>query len=368
MAFISKASDCHEGPVMTAQAPTAIDAGLNLALAIVASSSAPMILLDEALVVIAASSSFCQAFGIPVESAAGCSVFGLGDGEWDSPGLRSLLEATAFGAAEIESYEMGLVGKYVGRRRLVLHAQKLDYDPAAPVRLLLAVTDVSEGRRRDREKEALERDNALLLLEVHHRVANSLQIIASVLLQTARRVQSAETKVHLHDAHHRLMAIAAVQHQLAGSEAGFVELRTYFTRLCASLGASMIRDPSLITIEVDVDDDVVTADVSVSLGLVVTELVINALKHAFPDQRGGKIVVVYRSLGAGWILSVADDGVGLGTAKGESKPGLGTSIVQALSHQLRASLRVADTAPGMMVSLMHDRVDDADIVANDTSD
>ena len=65
----------------------------------------------------------------------------------------------------------------------------------------------------------------------------------------------------------------------------------------------------------------VGADASVSLGLIVTELVINALKHAFPDRRKGKILVDYRAYGTEWTLSVRDDGVGM--PEGETKPGLG---------------------------------------------
>ena len=120
---------------------------------------------------------------------------------------------------------------------------------------------------------------------MQHRVANSLQIIASVLMQSARRVQSEEARGHLQNAHRRVMSIAAVQRQLS-----HVQRRqrrtscTYLTQLCESLGASMIADKRL-SISVTVDDSVVEADVSVSLGLIVTELVINALKHAFPDQR-----------------------------------------------------------------------------------
>src|SRR3546814_7317186 len=91
------------------------------------------------------------------------------------------------------------------------------------------------------------------------------------------------------------MSIASLQQQLAASSLGDVELRSYFTQLCESLSASMIHDHDRVSIAVTADGSAVHADISVSLGLIVTELVINALKHAFPGDRGGKILVDYNS-------------------------------------------------------------------------
>ena len=192
-----------------------------------------------------------------------------------------------------------------------------------------------------------------MLQELHHRVANSLQIIASVLMQSARKVQSEETRSHLYDAHQRVMSVASLQQQLAASRVGDVQLRPYFTTLCESIGASMIRDHDQVSLEVRSDDGITTADTSVSLGLIVTELVINALKHAFPDDRKGKILVDYKTHTANWTLSVTDDGVGISTAPGSAKAGLGTSIVQALTKQLGATISVAGANPGTNVSIVH---------------
>jgi len=336
--------------------PTHPDVALKLALAMVASSNAPLLLLDGELVVIAASATFCQAFSIDPAKASGRPVFDLGHGEWGSPRLRSLLTATLSGQARIDAYEMDLARPEGEPRRLVLNAQKLDYGAGEAVRILLTVSDVTDARAAERLKDDLLREKAVLLQEVQHRVANSLQIIASVLLQSARNVQSEDVKVHLQDAHHRVMSIAAVQRQLAASALGEVALRPYFTQLCESLGASMIRDHDEISVDVAIDDSKVDADTSVSLGLVVTELVINALKHAFPEHRTGKILVGYLSNGPNWTLSVSDDGVGMDAQTSLAKPGLGTSIVEALARQLRAQVQVINVTPGTKVSLVHAQV------------
>jgi two-component sensor histidine kinase len=336
--------------------PVAPDVSLNLALAVIASSTAPLLLLNGDLTVIAASSSFCRGFDILPSATTGRQLSELGDGEWNLPQLGSLLKATASGMAEVEAYDMDLKREGQEPCRLVLNAHKLDYGDAGNVRLLVAVSDVTDARIAEKLKDDLLREKAILLQEVQHRVANSLQIIASVLLQNARKVQSAETRVHLEDAHQRVMSVAAVQHQLAASRLGEVELRPYFTQLCESLGASMIHDRDQLTLTVEADDSRVNADISVSLGLIVTELVINALKHAFPGHRKGRIAVGYHSHGPNWTLSVNDDGVGMPKDPANAKPGLGTSIVEALAKQLNARHQVVDAQPGTAVSIIHTQI------------
>ena len=166
-------------------------------------------------------------------------------------------------------------------------------------------------------------------------------------------MQSDETRGHLHDAHSRLMSIAAVQKHLASTERAEVELRTYLVQLCKSLAASMILDTELLSIEAIVDESVTDADISVSLGLIVTELVINALKHAFPGHGAGKIVVRYESHGSGWALSVSDNGIGMPSDAQSSKPGLGTNIVEALAKRLDAEVEITDAHPGTSISIVH---------------
>jgi two-component sensor histidine kinase len=328
-------------------------------LAVIASSNEPLLFLAADLKVIAASASFCRAFQIDPASIPGRPIADLGSGEWAMPKLSSLLQATATGNAEIEAYEIDLVRKGRDTRSLLLNAHKLNDGDQEPIRLLLAVTDVTIARAEAREKDDLIREKAVLLQEVQHRVANSLQIIASLLMQSARKVQSDEARGHLHEAHHRVMSIAAVQRHLAMSSAGDVSLRHYFAQLCESLGASMIHDPNRLSIAVTVDDSVVSANSSVSLGLIITELVINALKHAFPDQRQGKITIDYRSDGPDWTLSVRDDGVGMPTGAETAKPGLGTGIVEALAKQMRSVIHVVAANPGTAVTLVHEDAADS---------
>jgi two-component system, sensor histidine kinase PdtaS len=324
----------------------------SLALAVVAASNAPVLLVDGDLSIVAASDSFCQAFALDPVATSGASLAGLGAGEWDVPQLRSLLGATAAGSAEIDDYEMDLKRKGQVSRRLVVNARKLDHLDDERIRLIVSVTDVTDARISEKLKDDLLREKAVLLQELQHRVANSLQIIASVLMQSARKVRSQQARGHLRDARNRVMSVATMQRQLAASRLGDVALRPYFTDLCESIGASMIRDHDQLSLEVSVDESMARAEVSTSLGLIVTELVINALKHAFPRHRKGKICVDYCSDGPAWTLSVRDTGVGMPEAA--AKPGLGTGIVEALAKQLDAVVRVAPAKPGTVVAIIRE--------------
>ncbi len=135
------------------------DVERNLALAIIASSAAPALLLDEDLAVIAASTSFYQAFELDPDDVAGRQLARIGEGEWNMPQLRSLLDATLSDHATIEAYEMDLQqGK--ARRRLILNAQKLDYGSGEASRLLLTISDVTEARIGEKIKDDLLREKA----------------------------------------------------------------------------------------------------------------------------------------------------------------------------------------------------------------
>ncbi|HET6970653.1 MAG TPA: PAS domain-containing protein, partial [Phenylobacterium sp.] len=161
------------------------DVAQALGLAIIASSVSPLLLLDDEFNVLAGSDTFYRAFGVDPASAPGQPIFALGGGAWDIPQLRSRLRATLSSSADIDAYEMDLAtGPRV--QRLILNAHRLDIGSGVTRRILLTIADVTERRQDDARREAalLEKDDllrqrAVLLQEVRHRVANSLQIIAS---------------------------------------------------------------------------------------------------------------------------------------------------------------------------------------------
>lgn len=194
---------------------------------------------------------------------------------------------------------------------------------------------------------ALLQHKETLLREVHHRVANSLQLIASILALDARKVHSEEARLHLENAHRRILAVAIVQQQLQASrEGGEIELAAYLHQLCENLTGSVVGDDTRIAVDVRADAGTISSAVAMNMGLIVAELVLNALKHAFmADAAARKIMVTYHAEGHSWRLTVSDNGVG--KPIGDQSPtatGLGTGIVAALVRQLDGRI---DTSTGL---------------------
>jgi two-component sensor histidine kinase len=117
----------------------------------------------------------------------------------------------------------------------------------------------------------------------------------------------------------------------------------------------MIGDSRPISLRVESDAGTIVSREAVSLGLVVTELVMNALKHAFPDSKpNAAIVVSYKVADQDWKLTISDNGIGKPDVKAsQNKAGLGTSLIQALARQLDATVDIASDGLGTAVSMTH---------------
>jgi two-component sensor histidine kinase len=326
-----------------------------LAQAIVDTVREPVLVLDKVLRVIAASRSFYSLFKVTPEDTQGRLLYELGDGQWDIPQLRLLLEKIIPEHGVMEDYDVEHEFPGAGRRTMCLNAREVSYAGGADPTILLGMQDITRQSALEREKDALLRQKDVLLEEMQHRVVNSLQIIASIILIKARTVKSEETRLHLRDAHSRVMSIAALQEHLhAPGVGGSIDLVPYLTKLCDALATSMIGDTRPILLKVCGDGGSTTCRQAECLGLIVTELVMNALKHGFPsDRKDARITVGYDAAGTNWKLSVADNGIGRPDGVfAQVKTGLGTSIVKALAQQLGAQVETLAGPQGTTVSVM----------------
>ncbi|MFN0194844.1 MAG: sensor histidine kinase [Aestuariivirga sp.] len=308
-----------------------------------------LLVLDANLRVVAASRSFYATFQTTPDETRGRMVYDLGAGEWNNAALRELLERIVPEHGVMDGFEVEQDFPRIGRRAMLLNARKVFYEGDSNSTLLLSIEDITERRL-----EHLVEQKDMLSQEMSHRVANSLQIIASILLMKARSVQSEESRDHLEDAHRRVMSVATLQQHLKATRKGEqIEVGAYLTRLCETLSASMIQESREISLKVVAGAGEMLSEEAVSIGLIVTELVINALKLAFASKpKAGHIVVGYEAKDKDWKLSVSDNGGGmpLKTVGAESK-GLGTTLVKALAQQLHAQVETATSAKGTTVSI-----------------
>jgi two-component sensor histidine kinase len=314
-----------------------------------------LIVLDKDLRVVAASRSFYVKFSTDPEDTRGKHFYELGDGEWDIPKLRLLLEKIIPDQGAMEEYEVEHDFPRIGRKVMLLNARIVRYEKAH-TNILLGIEDVTVQRDLEHEKDDLLRQKGVLLDEVQHRVANSLQIIASIIMMKALSVESEDTRRHLHDAHTRVISVAAVQQHLHASAAvGSMEMQPYLSNLCEALAHSMIGEDQSISLKVLGKGGIATCRDAESLGLIVTEVVINALKHAFnADTKDGQITVLYEVSGTDWKLSIADNGIGKPDGVfAQPKSGLGTGIVKALAKQLDSQVVTLSGAEGTTVSVTH---------------
>lgn len=216
------------------------------------------------------------------------------------------------------------------------------------VAIAVIVTFASEGLRTSWERAVdAERKKDLLLHELGHRTTNNLAMVISVLSLQARSKTNAEVRVALEKAISRVRAIASAhEHFQPRAHQGVIEMRPYLEKLCQHLGDSL-RDVRPIAVVMEAEDVQLRTEHAVPLGLIVNELVTNAFKHAFRDDRGGTVKVTLTK-SPPMRLIVEDNGVGRPTDK---QGNLGSRLTQLFAEQLRAKLSWEDAEPGCRVRL-----------------
>jgi two-component sensor histidine kinase len=190
------------------------------------------------------------------------------------------------------------------------------------------------------------------LREANHRIKNSLQLACSLLRLQAMRYPDPNLKAELYQASSRIASIAKVHDRLCQTDNSRVDVAAYLRELCADLTSSLSLTSGQ-SVRVTAAHVTAPAELAISLGLVVTELVTNALKHAYRDGVAGNIHVAFIPLEhGGWQLMIADKGVGLPEGvETADQGGLGMLFLRNLCSTLQAQMEIDRTPPGTCFTL-----------------
>lgn len=192
-------------------------------------------------------------------------------------------------------------------------------------------------------------DKEILLKEVQHRVSNNLQVICSLLRLQAARLDD-RSRVAFDESLRRIQSMSLVHELLYRSaEPAHINVAEYLRQLCDTLARA--SGPTPVRVTVEAEDWILDVDRAMPLALIASELVSNALRHAFPDGHAGSVVVDLRPGPAGVRMEVRDDGVGLPAdlpatpVAGRRRGGLGLVLVQSLAKQANADMQI-ERSPG----------------------
>lgn len=192
--------------------------------------------------------------------------------------------------------------------------------------------------------ETLSEERAVLLRELTHRMRNHLATISSLLRLQAKAVGEPSAMSALRAAADRVHVLARVHERLVlRGDSAVVDSREYITDLCGDLRASLV-DARLVALRDSVEGHPIGVQKAVAIGLIINELLMNALKYAFRDEKAGVVNISFKRSGPIYLLIVSDNGVGIG---GEQQgTGMGLNLVRTLAAQFGGELEIRDAQPG----------------------
>lgn len=263
-------------------------------------------------------------------------------------GVRAAMRDMFNTTTPIPAGELSLLRKD-GSRVEVFSSHAYVQVPGRPPEMFCVDVDMTERKLAEQALRQTLKEKQALLMEVNHRVKNNLQVISSLLRMETRRSQLAETQAVLNDMQGRIRSMALLHKVLYRSGTfSSVDLGSYLHQVASQAFVSQARSDNLVRLSLHLDSVQVGMDQAISTGLLVNELISNCLKHAFPQDRAGEVVVVLHPVDADantadtlWHVGVSDTGVGLPPdVEQRRKTSLGLQLADDLGQQIGGSLQI----------------------------
>lgn len=333
----------------------------NFAEAVLATIQSPFVILTENLRIKTVNGAFYRFFQTSKEETENKFIYELGDGQWNIPRLRVLLEELLPTTTHFENFEVGYESPHIGYKIIRLNARRIVQENHHTPMILLAMEDITEQKKAYDRLEAtvqertrdLSKANQLLmtslkekevlLKEIQHRVKNNLQVISSLLNLQSERISDQQILELFKESQNRITSMAFIYEQLHDSNnIAWVDFAKYSHQLATNLLRSYGIDTNKIHIDIVAENIVLGIDTALPCGLIINELVTNALKYAFKENGAGHIQISFSATDKDtFILRVSDNGVGL--PKGfaiDKTSSLGLQLTKTLTDQLGGTMKI----------------------------
>lgn len=287
----------------------------------------------------------CAVFGLPEKEILGSNWFETFIPASDRDATRKVFSALVAGKAEAVDYFENKIICHSGEERIIAWHNTVLRDPEGNVSgTLSSGEDITERKQAEEQIKASLNEKEILLKEIHHRVKNNMQMIQSLINLQMDRIENPEYRQPLIESNNRIRVMALVHESLYKTDKfSRVDLKKYFTDLVEQIMRAYGKPEKIIDVSIAVDPLVFDMDKIVSCGLIMNELLTNAMKYAFNHRREGRIGIVLRKITPEQVeLVVSDNGTGLPEdLDPETVDSLGLRIVQIISkNQLDGAIHV----------------------------
>lgn len=243
-----------------------------------------------------------------------------------------------------ESKELSIRGMLLSIRVLPVIAK-----PKAGWAIVI-LQDITELRKKDEELLI----KSVVIKEIHHRVKNNLQTIASLLRMQSRRAQNIETKNVLRDCVGRVNSIAIVHEYLSQQDSGLIDVDKVAKGIYNAIVTSMVSPEFALETSFTAENAQLPSEKATSIALILNEMLQNAIEHGFADRDKGKLDVSFKLVGSNYELAIKDDGIGIpeGTDVFATKS-LGLKIIKTMAESdLRGSFTICNQPEGGVLALV----------------
>ncbi len=243
------------------------------------------------------------------------------------------------------SFEFSLVTKHGETVPVLFSEAELVNNHGNKVGSVSVASDISERKKTEEEVRASLKEKEVMLAEIHHRVKNNLAVISGLLQLQTFNTKNKEVEKVLKDSQMRIQSIALVHEMLYESESlAYIQYDKYINDLLQAISSTHMNEGHKIELSADVEPVSLSINQAIPCSLLVNELIVNAFKHAFPNQKKGEVNVALKQERDKILLTIADNGRGFDVSKFSSSESLGATLIKTLSSQLKGEFEVLESS------------------------